>query len=194
MTNKLRYRKIILLSLIAVLLVVYILQLVISGANDGYTLVLKESPDTIFIQNGTKPGIKIVNSNGVWLLKEGSENPEENNAIIPANSETLNQMVSSLSKIEVLGLVSRNADNERFGFTENETIKILASKEGKTLRTVELGKNSSTYQQVYAKVDGSNNVVLISGNPKTLFNVTFEELKAPVESTSENPVVNSTAE
>ena len=194
MTNKLRYRKIILLSLIAVLLVVYILQLVISGANDGYTLVLKESPDTIFIQNGTKPGIKIVNSNGVWLLKEGIENPEENNAIIPANSETLNQMVSSLSKIEVLGLVSRNADNERFGFTENETIKILASKEGKTLRTVELGKNSSTYQQVYAKVDGSNNVVLISGNPKTLFNVTFEELKAPVESTSENPVVNSTAE
>ena len=59
---------------------------------------------------------------------------------------------------------------------------------------MELGKNSSTYQQVYAKVDGSNNVVLISGNPKTLFNVTFEELKAPVESTSENPVVNSTAE
>lgn len=194
MTNKLRYRKIILLSLIAILLVVYILQLVISGANDGYSLVLKEIPDTIIIQNGTKPQIKIINSNGVWLLKEGSELPEENNAIIPANSETLNQMVSSLSKIEVLGLVSRNADNERFGFTENEAIKILASKEGKTLRTVELGKNSSTYQQVYAKVDESNNVVLISGNPKTLFNVTFEELKAPVETAPQTSVSNTDAQ
>ena len=194
MTNKLSLRKIILLSLIAILLVVYILQLVISGANDGYSLVLKEIPDTIIIQNGTKPQIKIINSNGVWLLKEGSELPEENNAIIPANSETLNQMVSSLSKIEVLGLVSRNADNERFGFTENEAIKILASKEGKTLRTVELGKNSSTYQQVYAKVDESNNVVLISGNPKTLFNVTFEELKAPVEPAPQTSVANTDAQ
>ncbi len=194
MTNKLSVRKIILLSLIAVLLVVYILQLVISGANDGYSLVLKESPDTILIQNGTKSQIKIVNSNGIWLLKEGSENPEENYAILPANTETVNQMVTSLSKIEVLGLVSRNADNERFGFTENESVKIICSKEGKILRTLELGKNSSTYQQVYAKVDESSNVVLVSGNPKTLFDVTFENLKAPVKTDSENSVANSTAE
>lgn len=194
MTNKLSVRKIILLSLIAVLLVVYILQLVISGANDGYSVVLKESPDTILIQNGIKSQIKIVNSNGIWLLKEGSENPEENYAILPANTETLNQMVTSLSKIEVLGLVSRNADNERFGFTENESIKIICSKEGKILRTLELGKNSSTYQQVYAKVDESNNVVLVSGNPKTLFDVTFENLKAPVKTESENSVGNSTTE
>ena len=194
MTNKLSVRKIILLSLIVVLLVVYILQLVISGANDGYSLVLKESPDTILIQNGIKSQIKIVNSNGIWLLKEGSENPEENYAILPANTETVNQMVTSLSKIEVLGLVSRNADNERFGFTENESIKIICSKEGKILRTLELGKNSSTYQQVYAKVDESNNVVLVSGNPKTLFDVTFENLKAPVKTDSENSVGNSTAE
>ncbi len=194
MTNKLSVRKIILLSLIAVLLVVYILQLVISGANDGYSLVLKESPDTILIQNGTKSQIKIVNSNGIWLFKEGSENPEENYAILPANTETVNQMVTSLSKIEVLGLVSRNADNERFGFTENESVKIICSKEGKILRTLELGKNSSTYQQVYAKVDESSNVVLVSGNPKTLFDVTFENLKAPVKTDSENSVGNSTAE
>ena len=194
MTNKLSVRKIILLSLIAVLLVVYILQLVISGANDGYSLVLKESPDTILIQNGTNPQIKIVNSNGIWLLKEGSENPEENYAILPANTETVNQMVTSLSKIEVLGLVSRNADNERFGFAENESVKIICSKEGKILRTLELGKNSSTYQQVYAKVDESSNVVLVSGNPKTLFDVTFENLKAPVKTDSENSVGNSTAE
>ena len=194
MTNKLSVRKIILLSLIVVLLVVYILQLVISGANDGYSLVLKESPDTILIQNGTKSQIKIVNSNGIWLLKEGSENPEENYAILPANTETVNQMVTSLSKIEVLGLVSRNADNERFGFTENESVKIICSKEGKILRTLELGKNSSTYQQVYAKVDESNNVVLVSGNPKTLFDVTFENLKAPVKTDSENSVGNSTTE
>ena len=194
MTNKISLRKIILLSLIAILLVVYILQLVISGANDGYSLVLKESPDTILIQNGIKSQIKIVNSNGIWLLKEGSENPEENYAILPANTETLNQMVTSLSKIEVLGLVSRNADNERFGFTENESVKIICSKDGKNLRTLELGKNSSTYQQVYAKVDESNNVVLVSGNPKTLFDVTFENLKAPVKTDSENSVGNSTAE
>ena len=194
MTNKLSVRKIILLSLIAVLIAVYILQLVISGANDGYSLVLKESPDTILIQNGIKSQIKIVNPNGIWLLKEGSENPEENYAILPANTETVNQMVTSLSKIEVLGLVSRNADNERFGFTENESVKIICSKEGKILRTLELGKNSSTYQQVYAKVDESNNVVLVSGNPKTLFDVTFENLKAPVKTDSENSVGNSTAE
>ena len=181
MTNKISLRKIILLSLIAILLVVYILQLVISGANDGYSLVLKESPDTILIQNGTKSQIKIVNSNGIWLLKEGSENPKENYAILPANTETVNQMVTSLSKIEVLGLVSKNDDNERYGFSDNELTKVVVQKDGKVLRTLELGKNSSTYQQVYAKVDESSNVVLVSGNPKLTFDVTFEDLKAPVE-------------
>ena len=194
MTNKLSTRKIILLSSIAILLVVYIFQLVASGRNDGYKISLKEIPDTILIQNGTNPQIKIVNSNGTWLLKDANENSENANMIIPANVETVKQMIDAISKINVLGLVSKNDDNERYGFSDNELIKVIVQKDGKVLRTLELGKNSSTYQQVYGKIDNSKDVLLISGNPKLTFDVTFEDLKAPVETAPENSVANSTAE
>lgn len=194
MTNKISLRKIILLSLIAILLVVYILQLVISGANDGYTLNLKEVPDTIVIKNKTNSEITLFNTNGTWLLKDANENSENANMIIPANVETVKQMIDAISKINVLGLVSKNDDNERYGFSDNELIKVVVQKDGKVLRTLELGKNSSTYQQVYGKVDNSKDVLLISGNPKLTFDVIFEDLKAPVETAPENPVANSTAE
>lgn len=194
MTNKISLRKIILLSLIVILLVVYILQLVISGANDGYTLSLKEVPDTIVIKNKTNSEINLINTNGTWLLKDANENSENANLIIPANVETVKQMIDAISKINVLGLVSKNDDNERYGFSDNELIKVVVQKDGKVLRTLELGKNSSTYQQVYGKIDNSKDVLLISGNPKLTFDVTFEDLKSPVETAPENPVANSTAE
>ena len=180
MTNKLSTRKIILLSSIAILLVVYIFQLVASGRNDGYKISLKEIPDIILIQNGTNPQIKIVNSNGTWLLKEGSENPEEKNMIIPAKTESVKSILDGISNISVLGLVAKNSDDERYGFT-SDNIKVQVLKDGKILRTLELGKNSATYQQVYAKVDNSNDVLLISGNPRLTFGVTFENLKALIE-------------
>ena len=53
----------------------------------------------------------------------------------------------------------------------------VVQKDGKVLRTLELGKNSSTYQQVYGKIDNSKDVLLISGNPKLTFDVTFEDLE-----------------
>ena len=81
-----------------------------------------------------------------------------------------------------------------YGFSDNELIKVVVQKDGKVLRTLELGKNSSTYQQVYGKIDNSKDVLLISGNPKLTFDVTFEDLKSPVETAPENPVANSTAE
>ena len=98
-------------------------------------------------------------------------------------------MIDAISKINVLGLVSKNDDNERYGLSDNELTKVVVQKDGKVLRTLELGKNSSTYQQVYGKIDNSKDVLLISGNPKLTFDVTFEDLKAPVETAPENPVV-----
>ena len=128
------------------------------------------------------------------MLKDANENSENANLIIPANVETVKQMIDAISKINVLGLVSKNDDNERYGFSDNELIKVVVQKDGKVLRTLELGKNSSTYQQVYGKIDNSKDVLLISGNPKLTFDVTFEDLKAPVETAPENPVANSTVE
>ena len=52
------------------------------------------------------------------------------------------------------------------------------------MRTLELGKNSASYQQVYGKVDDSNDVLLISGNPRLTFGVTFENLKALIDNPS----------
>jgi hypothetical protein len=103
--------------------------------------------------------------------------------IIPAKSESVKSILDGISNISVLGLVTKKSDDDRYGFT-SDNIKVQVLKDGKILRTLELGKNSASYQQVYGKVDDSNDVLLISGNPRLTFGVTFENLKALIDNPS----------
>ncbi|MGP1588120.1 MAG: DUF4340 domain-containing protein [Treponemataceae bacterium] len=173
-------RKIILLSSILILAIIFVCQFFVGGANDGYKLTLKNGVDSITIQNGTSTPITLINSAGNWILKNADINPEEENVVILANAEYVKQMTNFISKIDVIGSVSKNGNEDTFGFGENSSLFVFAKKDGKLVRSFELGKNSISTQQVYARLDGSKEVVLLGGNPKYIFDKTFEQLKAQI--------------
>lgn len=191
MTNKISTRKLILLSLIAVLLIIYICQLVISGRNDGYTLSCKSDIDTLIIQNGNSKPITLTQNSGTWLLTGGSEEESDLNQIIPASPELVTKMTDFIKDIYVLALVANSDDSQLYGFEPSNTIVVTAQKAQKVIRTIYIGKNSVTSEQVYAKLDDKKEIVLISGNPRNIFNKTFSDLKAPIQ---EQPSPSAEAE
>ncbi|MDD7416904.1 MAG: DUF4340 domain-containing protein [Treponemataceae bacterium] len=171
-------RKMILLVLIAVLLVALICQLAISGANDGYTLKLKDGFDKVLIQKGLdaqNPSVVFEKQGDEWFVRQdfAGNAPSEK---FQADSNVCLRIEDFFSKIEVVGVVSRTSDEERFGFGEN-SVFVTASKDGKILRQVEIGKNAATDQQVYCKIDGKHEVFLVSGNQRSLFDREFDRFK-----------------
>lgn len=202
--EKISVQKFVLLCAILVLAVVLVCQLVISGANDGYTLKLKDGFDQLTIQNGVvseNPIILFEKSDDGWLVSqlpaatsaESSSNSSKSSAEssstdsrgslatnaekFSADSNTCIRIEDFFAKIEVVGVVSHSGEDERFGFGEN-SIFLTASRGGKVVRRVEIGKNSLTSQQVYCRIDGSSDVVLVSGDLRQLFERDFERFKS----------------
>ncbi len=154
-------RKILLLSTIAVLAVVYALQLALSGPTGAKTLALKESPDSVTVRKAGAAG-----GSDVKLGKDGSGWTVGSKAY-RADGSTVDSLVDSVANLKVLGTVSRGlspADEDRYGLADGTALELSLSKGGKVLRTLRVGKASPTGQQSYVTVDGSKEVLLVSGN------------------------------
>ena len=175
--EKISVRKFVLLCVIAVLIVILVCQLAISGANDGYNLKLKDGFDRLTIKKGSEPTILFDKNGEDWFVCQ-LEN--ENETVISekskADTNTMTRMQDFFAKISVVGVVSRTNDDERFGFGES-SIFLTATKNGKVVRKIEIGKASATGQQVYCRIDGKNEVVLVSGGIRQLFERDFERFK-----------------
>ena len=181
LTDVISIRKLILLCAIAVLAIVLVLQFVISKANDGYTLKLKDGFDKLTIQkgdaqNGESSIIIFEKSGEEWLVRQTTSEdvPAEN---FKADTNTCTRIEDFLNKVNVVSVVSRSSDDERYGFGEN-SILVTASKNGKVVRKIEIGKNAISGQQSYCKIDGSKDVVLVSGDMRQVFERDFERFKS----------------
>ncbi|MBQ2315133.1 MAG: DUF4340 domain-containing protein [Treponema sp.] len=165
-------RKIVLLSLIGVLLAVYVLQLLLGGRNRIKTLSLDGEPDAIVLQTGADAAgaVRIVNRDGTWLV--GVQE-------YPADPEIVSGMTEALGGLRLLGTVSGNADGDldRYGLAGGG-ITVTASRGGKVLRTLSVGKNTSTGSQCYVRVDGASAVYLASGALHTTFSATVDAVRS----------------
>ena len=165
-------RKIVLLALIGVLLAIYILQLVLGGRNHIQTLSLEETPDAIVIQGGADAAgaLRLVSRDGQWFAGEQE---------YPADQDVVSGMLDALGALRLLGTVSGNADGdlERYGL-EGGGITVTASREGKTLRTLFVGRNTSTGSQSYVRVDGASAVYLAAGALHTTFAATLDSVRS----------------
>jgi len=154
-------RKIILLSAIVLLCGVYMLQIVFGGRDSVRILKLADKIDAIVITAGTNASPFTISKDGdKWVLGDKK---------YPADSSLVEGMVAALGEIKTLGTVSSSSDYERYGLDENARLTVTASKGGKVLRTVVVGKNATTAQQCYVLLDGGKSVQLVSGNFKETF-------------------------
>ncbi|NLM01279.1 MAG: DUF4340 domain-containing protein [Treponema sp.] len=162
-------RKIFLLSAIAILALVYILQLVFSNRTQIKDFNLEGNPDQIVITRGIN-GEKTVLSKteGKWLINESK---------YPADANAVENILNDMKSIRVLDTVSKNGDDERYGLNDNNALFVTLSEKGKELRTVKIGKSAATGQQSYITLDNDKAIKLVSGNLLSNASVSVDDLR-----------------
>lgn len=161
-------RKILLLAAIAALTLVYSLQLVFHSRGAVRVIALTDDPDSISIARSGGEKITLSKEGDHWLIGE---------AKYPADQAKVAAMLAEIKEIKALGAVSSSTDRERYGLDETSAVVVTASKGGKVLRTIGAGKNSSSSQQSYARIDGGKETILVSGRLRDVFDKPAETLR-----------------
>lgn len=182
MDKKLKIRKTVLLSLIAVLALIYALQLAFSNKTSRKVFELSQFPDFIQIEKDDSK-ITLVLEGGLWYMGEEKENVKDS---------SMEDILENLSAITTIETVSRNAsqaDYEKYGFQDIDSITVTAKSSGKTVRELKIGKQGASSTTNYILLDGKNDILLAAGDLSYKFSLTKEDLKP--ESKTEGESDNS---
>lgn len=164
--KQLPVRKTVLLSAIAVLALVFVLQLSLGQPAGIREFVLETAPDTIEISGGQAGSVRLVRDGDGWVITDER---------YPADTAAVSAMVSALETVRAPGRVSGDPDSGDFGF--DSTVTVAAYSSGKTLRTLHAGKVSANALQTYCRIDDSDDVYLVSGNLRSIFDRTVNSLR-----------------
>ena len=167
-------RKIILLSATGILLCVYILQVILVGKNSVKTFTIKEEPASYSIlANGET--VILSKENDIWIVSNGKDEKYKANAGFADNIQ------SNVTEIKSLDVVSHSDSEtvlERYGLGDGAVKAVALDKNGKEIRTIIIGKESSTGSQTYVKIDSGKDIYLVSGALKSVFGKSVEDLRS----------------
>ena len=169
--NMLKLRKIILLSVIAVLALIYALQLIGEKKNAVRDEALKLEADTIEVKLAGGGFYTLKKEGDAWLFAWENETPQN------ADTYAAREICDAVQKVRVLGKVGSLEAAERFGLDTAHALEVRALKDGKELRTILVGKTAGTSMQTYAVLDKSQTVLLAAGDLQSTFSKTAEDLK-----------------
>jgi len=180
----------VLLYAIAVLAIIWIIQLV-ENSKSGVELLKLKTPATTFVIQ--QPGVDDITLTLKDSVPADSKDPDGkqveewtiNNDKIAGESH-ITTLKNVMESIKVLGTVSSSNDIERYELDDTHAITIIAKDGDKTLRTLVLGKKSTTGSQTYAQIDGSSDIVVIAGAPGSNFPLTVEDLLPPPPKKDDN--------
>ena len=155
-------RKIILLTACVLLLGIYIAQLASSLRSSVKNKTLGADPDKLTIENaGTL--IELVKSDDGWTIGEKR---------YKADTNTIDALVNAVKNIRVLDTVAQagsDAVDERYEIDKANAIVVKAYKGNELVRTLTIGKASSTGSQSYVTLDGKKDIYLVSGTLRDTF-------------------------
>jgi|SRR5574344_28572 hypothetical protein len=174
--NKLMTRKIVLLSLVAVFLCIYILQLVFTGRSTIKNITLDATPDTMLVVKGAgeanaSNSMRVVFENSMWYVGEKK---------YPADNVSATKMADSIKNIKLLGILTRSPGSnlDKYGLDDGSKITVTASKDGSSVRTMTIGKNTTSGSQCYVQIDGKDTVYLAEGSLHDTYAVTVDALRS----------------
>ena len=154
-------KRIVILSIIAVLVAVLILQRFVDFSRAPELETWEGNPDRVTIVRpaGTDGG-----EDGTILLeREGTEwtVTEER---FPADGGVVGALMDMVRDIRLLDVVSRNREYERYELDEAQALRVTVEKDGETVIDLLIGKASPTNRQSYVKLADGNEVYLASEN------------------------------
>ena len=164
-------RKIVLIAADLILLVVGIIQIIAANRSTVKSFSFSEDPDTILIEkyDGT---LNLVKDGDKWLI-----NSEKYEAV-SSNIDTMISYAQYISALDKVAKLSNDAVINKYEFDEDNAINVTLSAGGKELRKFTLGKDSTTGIQCYATIDGSDDVYLINGDYRNVFDKTVDQLRS----------------
>ncbi len=163
-------RKLVLIIADLLLLALVIVQ-GIAKARDGVkNFTFEDSPDQITIVTPAET-ISLSCQDEKWFI---------NDQKYPANDYSVEGFVESLSAIRALDKVASVNENNlsKYELVAGKKITVEAKKEGKLLRSIEIGKSASSASQSYITIDGGNSIYLASGSLRTSFDTSIKSLRS----------------
>ncbi|QTQ13400.1 DUF4340 domain-containing protein [Treponema parvum] len=170
--TKLKMRKSVLLAAIGILLCIYAIQLFVLGRNSVKVLSLKEEA-AVYAIKGNDIDVVLTRSGDEWLV--GSKNYKANESF----SDSIDKAVKTVKILDTVSHSDSEASLERYGLESEKALTVTASgAKGKILRTITVGKESSTGSQTYVKIDSGKDIYLVSGALKNTFEKTVDDLRS----------------
>ena len=172
--SKFALKKLILLSVVALLFVIFIFQQIFTGRNKMYTLQVKKAIDEISIeQSGRTVLLKKDGEN--WIVAS-KENPDET---FQTEANAVSSIEDAIKSVRIVGTASRGISDrsERYGLSENERITVSALSKGKIQRVLKVGKDSSSGNQSYIQSDKKSSVLIANKPLHSVFNKTVSSLR-----------------
>ncbi len=172
--SKTALKKSILFGLALVLLLVYFLQLSLTGRAKDKTISLSKDVDRVTIEK-RDGNICLEKIDGEWKIST-MENQEQK---FTTEEYPVQNIVDAVSKIHLLGTVSSGNANrvQRYGLDDDSKIAVSVYGKNKLLRTVFVGKNSGSGSQCYVQIDGKKSVMVADGALQSVFDKTISSLR-----------------
>ncbi|WP_288906990.1 DUF4340 domain-containing protein, partial [uncultured Treponema sp.] len=141
--------------------------------NPVKTLAIQESPDFIEISSPSSKTTLSLDGT-VWYVGNDS---------FQADKSSVDMILNAVKEIKVLDTVGKLGSddfNARYDLNDEKAYTITAKKGDAVIRTIRLGKTSSTGSQTYLAADKSKDIYLVSGNLQSVFNKTEDSLKSKI--------------
>ena len=88
------------------------------------------------------------------------------------------EYAQDIKALDRVASLSNAASVSKYEFDEANAIKVTVSAGDKELRTFTLGKDSSTGVQCYATLNGTNDIYLVDGDYRNIFDKTVDQLRS----------------
>ena len=164
-------RKIVLISVDVILLIVGIVQIILNTRSTVKNFIFTETPDQILIEK-SDGNLSIVTEDGKWVI-----NSEKFEAV-ESNIDSMIEYAQNIKALDKVASLSNAASVSKYEFDDANAIKVTMKAGEKELRTFTLGKDGSTGIQCYATINGSNDIYLVDGDYRNIFDKTVDQVRS----------------
>ena len=177
-------RKIVLIAADIILLIVGIVQIIINTRSTVKNFSFSETPDQIVIEK-SDGNLTLVNEDGKWVI-----NSEKYEAV-ESNVDSMIDYAKNINALDRVASLSNAASVSKYEFDEANAIKVTVRAGEKVLRTFTLGKDATTGIQCYATVNGSNDIYLVDGDYRNVYDKTVDQIRSKTVYTVDSVDISS---
>ena len=164
-------RKIVLIAADVLLLIVGVVQIILNSRSTVKSFTFTDTPDKILIEKDDG-NLSIVSEDGKWVMND------EKFEAVESNIDSMISYAQNIKALDKVASLSSAASVTKYEFDEDNAIKVTFSAGDKVLRTFTLGKDATTGIQCYATVNGTNDIYLVDGDYRNIFDKTVDQVRS----------------